>query len=99
MFCYCCFMSAVPDPAPGEGPVRPVSVSLHEGTIAALRARTGKRGMSAYVEALIQRQLERERLRELIEDAEAEHGPVDQAAVDAKRALLRGDATNSVDAA
>jgi len=73
-------------PAPGEGPVRPVSVSLHEGTIAALKERTGKRGMSAYVEALIQRQLERERLRELIEDAEAEHGPVDQAAVDAKRA-------------
>lgn len=52
-------------PAPGEGPVRPVSVSLHEGTIAALKARTDKRGMSAYVEALIQRQLERDRLRAL----------------------------------
>ncbi|MFD4432555.1 hypothetical protein [Nocardia sp. NPDC058497] len=77
---------------PGEGPVRPVSVSLHEGTIAALKARTGKRGMSAYVEALIQRQLERDRLRELIEAAEAEHGPVDRAAVEAKRALLRDDA-------
>ncbi|WLW52063.1 hypothetical protein [Streptomyces sp. YU58] len=85
-------------PAPGEGPVRPVSVSLHEGTIAALKERTGKRGMSAYVEALIQRQLERERLRELIEDAETAHGPVDQAAVEAKRALLRGD-TASTDAA
>jgi hypothetical protein len=34
--------------------------------------------------------LERERLRELIEDAEAEHGAVDQAAVEAKRAILRG---------
>ncbi|MDR3080131.1 MAG: Uma2 family endonuclease [Streptomyces sp.] len=33
---------------------------------------------------------ERERLRELIEDAEVDHGPVDQAAVNAKRALLRG---------
>ncbi|MFB8776117.1 hypothetical protein [Streptomyces broussonetiae] len=86
-------------PAPGEGPVRPVSVSLHEGTIAALKARTGKRGMSAYVEALIQRQLERERLRELIEDAEAEHGPVDQVAVEDKRALLRGECAGSVDAA
>ncbi|MFE2036738.1 type II toxin-antitoxin system VapC family toxin [Streptomyces scopuliridis] len=41
----------VTSPTPGEGPVRPVSVSLHEGTIAALKARTGKRGMSAYVEA------------------------------------------------
>lgn len=92
-------MATVPDPAPGEGPVRPVSVSLHEGTIAALRARTGKRGMSAFVEALIQRQLERDRLRELIEDAETEHGPVDQAAVEAKRALLRGDGADSADVA
>jgi hypothetical protein len=86
-------------PVPGEGPTRPVSVSLHEGTIAALKERTGKRGMSAYVEALIQRQLERDRLRELIEDAEAEHGPVDPAAVEAKRASLRGDSADSADAA
>jgi hypothetical protein len=86
-------------PVPGEGPVRPVSVSLHEGTIAALKERTGRRGMSAYVEALIQRQLERERLRELIEDAEAEHGPVDPAAVEAKRAILRSEKTGSADAA
>ena len=85
----------VASPPPGEGPVRPVSVSLHEGTIAALRARTGKRGMSSYVEALIQRHLERERLRELIEDAEAEHGPVNQAAVEAKRAILRGEQAGS----
>ncbi|MGI5529461.1 hypothetical protein ACQEVX_19355 [Streptomyces syringium] len=86
-------------PVPGEGPIRPVSVSLHEGTIAALKERTGRRGMSAYVEALIQRQLERDRLRELIEAAEAEHGPVDPAAVEAKRAILRGEARNSADAA
>jgi hypothetical protein len=79
--------------------VRPVSVSLHEGTIAALKARTGRRGMSAYVEALVQRQLERDRLRELIEDAEAAHGPVDQAAVEAKRGILRGDAADSVNPA
>ncbi|MFJ8233034.1 hypothetical protein ACIQ9E_24290 [Streptomyces sp. NPDC094448] len=86
-------------PNPGEGPIRPVSVSLHEGTIAALKARTGRRGMSAYVEALVQRQLERERLRELIEDAEAVHGPVDQAAVAAKLAMLRDDAADSTEAA
>jgi hypothetical protein len=92
-------MATTPEPAPGEGPVRPVSVSLHEGTIAALKARAGRRGMSAYVEALVQRQLERDRLRELIEEAEAEHGPVDQASVEAKRALLRGDGAGSADAA
>ncbi len=86
-------------PAPGEGPIRPVSVSLHEGTIAALKQRTGRRGMSAYVESLIQRELERERLRELIAAAEAEHGPADQRAVDAKREILRGDAASSADAA
>ncbi|MER6621835.1 hypothetical protein [Streptomyces sp. NPDC000931] len=92
-------MTAQPVPVPGEGPVRPVSVSLHEGTIAALKARTGKRGMSAYVEALIQRQLERDRLHELIAEAEAEHGPVDPSAVETKRAMLRGDAAGSADAA
>ncbi|MEU2508821.1 hypothetical protein ABZ621_29460 [Streptomyces sp. NPDC007863] len=86
-------------PGPGEGPTRPVSVSLHEGTIAALKERTGRRGMSAYIESLIQRQLERERLRELIEDAEAELGPADAAAVEVKRALLRGEAAKSADAA
>ncbi|MFC9297928.1 hypothetical protein ACFTWH_33810 [Streptomyces sp. NPDC057011] len=86
-------------PAPGEGPTRPVSVSLHEGTIAALKARTGKRGMSAYIEALVQRQLERERLRELIEDSESVNGPADPAAVDAKRAILRGETAASSDSA
>ncbi|MCM1945183.1 MULTISPECIES: hypothetical protein [Streptomyces] len=86
-------------PGPGEGPTRPVSVSLHEGTIAALKERTGRRGMSAYIEALVQRQLERERLRELIEDAEAELGPADASGVEAKRALLRGQAAKPADAA
>jgi hypothetical protein len=55
--------------------------------------------MSAYVEALIQRQLERDRLRELIEDAEAEHGPVGRTAVEANRAVLRDDTAGSADAA
>ncbi|MGA5068116.1 hypothetical protein ACPB9E_30805 [Streptomyces exfoliatus] len=92
-------MSESAQPGPGEGPTRPVSVSLHEGTIAALKERTGKRGMSAYIEGLVQRQLERERLRELIEDAEAELGPADAAAVEAKRAMLRGGAASPADSA
>ncbi|CAM5479169.1 hypothetical protein SAVIM338S_03252 [Streptomyces avidinii] len=76
-----------------------MSVSLHEGTIAALKARTGRRGMSAYIEALVQRQLERDRLRELIEDSESVNGPADPTAVEAKRAILRGGAAASSDAA
>ncbi|MGW1197131.1 hypothetical protein ACWD4B_15040 [Streptomyces sp. NPDC002536] len=39
-----------------------------------------------------QRQQERARLRELVERAEAEHGPIDPDAVAAKRAVLRGGA-------
>jgi hypothetical protein len=74
-------------------------VCLHEGTIAALKERTGKHGMSARVEALSQRQLERDRLRELIADAEAEHSLIDQQAVEAKRAILRRSPANSVNAA
>jgi hypothetical protein len=71
-------------PAPGEG------------TIAALQARSDKCDTSAHAKALVQRQLERDGLRELIEDSEAEHGPVDPAAVVAKQALLRGAADSRV---
>ncbi|MCZ7417133.1 MULTISPECIES: hypothetical protein [unclassified Streptomyces] len=62
--------------APGEGPTKSVSVSVHEGTIQAVRARVGKRGVSPYVEAAIQRQIERDNLAELIEDYEARHGEI-----------------------
>nr|WP_234336946.1 hypothetical protein [Streptomyces xylophagus] len=63
-----------------------------------LSLRADKRGMFMNAEALVQRQLERDRLRELIKDAEGEHGPVDQAAVEAKRALLRGGTAGPTDA-
>lgn len=60
---------------------------------------TFQRGMSADAEVLVQCGLERDRLRELVEDAEAEHGPVDRAAVEAKRAVLRGDTADPTGAA
>lgn len=65
-----------------------VSVSLHKGTIGAVRSRVGKRGVSAYIEAAVQRQIERDNLDEIIAAAEAEHGPVTTEEVDAKRAVL-----------
>lgn len=75
----------------GEGPASNVSVSLHAGNIAAVRARVGKRGFSAYVDAAVQRQIERDNLAELTAAYEAEHGPLSRAEVDTARALLRGD--------
>ncbi|MDD9376993.1 hypothetical protein M8Z33_09995 [Streptomyces sp. ZAF1911] len=39
-----------------------------------------------------QRQLERQRLRELMQESEAVNGPADPAAVEVKRAVLRGRA-------
>ncbi|WDG29945.1 hypothetical protein N7925_17120 [Streptomyces sp. CA-278952] len=84
---------------PGEGPTANVSVSLHSGNIAAIRARVGKRGFSAYVDAAVQRQIERDNLAELTAAHEAEHGAFSQAEIDAARALLRGDADGGVGSA
>ncbi|WP_236246533.1 hypothetical protein [Streptomyces sp. CC210A] len=53
-----------------------MSVSVHEGTIAAVRARVGKRGISGDVEAAVQRQIERDSLAELIAANEEIHGPL-----------------------
>ncbi|MFF4526255.1 hypothetical protein [Streptomyces bluensis] len=72
-----------PSYSPGEGPTKPVSVSVHEGTISAVRTRVGKRGISAYVEAAIRRQIERDQLDELIAGNEERHGPLTQEEIDA----------------
>jgi hypothetical protein len=76
------------DPLPGEGPTTAVSVSFHVGTISAVRSRVGRRGVSAYIEAAVQRQIERDNLDEIITAAEAEHGPVTAEAIAAKRVEL-----------
>lgn len=76
------------DPLPGEGPTTVVSVSMHSGTIGAVRGRAGRRGVSAYIEAAVQRQIERDNLDELIAAAEAEHGPITEEEIAAKRQVL-----------
>jgi len=76
------------DLLPGEGPTTAVSVSFHVGTISAVRNRVGKRGVSAYIEAAVHRQIERDNLDEIIAAAEAEHGPVAPEEIAAKRAAL-----------
>jgi hypothetical protein len=76
------------DEPPGEGPTTVVSVSMHSGTIGAVRGRVGRRGVSAYIEAAVQRQIERDNLDELIAAAEAEHGAITSEEVAAKREAL-----------
>ncbi|MDX3782394.1 hypothetical protein [Streptomyces europaeiscabiei] len=68
-----------------------MSVSVHEGTIAAVRTRVGKRGVSAYVEAAVQRQIERDQLDELIAANEELHGPLSPEEIDAAEREMFGD--------
>ncbi|MFE2374358.1 hypothetical protein [Streptomyces sp. NPDC059398] len=75
---------------PGEGPTMSVSVSVHEGTISAVRARVGKRGVSPYVEAAIQRQIERDSLAELIAANEELHGPLTPEEIEAAEREMFG---------
>ncbi|WP_155343792.1 hypothetical protein [Acrocarpospora pleiomorpha] len=47
---------------PGHGPAERVTVSLRAGTIQAIRERVGARGFAAYVDAAVERQIERDLL-------------------------------------
>jgi len=55
----------------------------------AARARSGPSGLSGYVATAVARQIERDNLNELITVAEAEHGPVTEEEVQARREELR----------
>lgn len=60
--------------AKDEGPAQKVSVSMPAGRIAAVKARVGVRGFSAYVSAAVERQIQRDLLEELLQSKEAEIG-------------------------
>jgi hypothetical protein len=78
--------------APGSGPTTTVSVSLHKGTVEAVRELTGKREFSAFVEAAVVREIKHARLGELIADHVARYGEFSEEEKAAARALLHGDA-------
>ncbi len=82
-----------------SGTTRKYSVSIPEDLAETVRAKVGPGEFSAYITSLLTRQLERERLREFIDEAEAAHGPVDRADVEAARAVLRGEHTSAQAAA
>jgi hypothetical protein len=56
--------------------VRKVSVSMPEDLAEAVRARTGAGGFSRYVSEAVEREIRHDMLGELIEELEAEYGPV-----------------------
>lgn len=56
--------------------VEKVSVSLEQELVEATRLRVGGRGLSAYVNEALRRQLRRDALAELLADLRREHGPV-----------------------
>jgi hypothetical protein len=64
------------------------SITLPRDIAAAARARGGPSGLSSYVAAAVARQLERDNLSDLITVAEAEHGPITDEEIQAKRDLL-----------
>lgn len=62
--------------------VRKVSVSMPEALAEAVRARTGAGGFSRYVTEAVEREIMHDSLGDLIEELEAEHGPVSQERLD-----------------
>ncbi|MET8056091.1 hypothetical protein ACWECC_36205 [Streptomyces microflavus] len=92
-------MAEAPDFPPGDGPSSGISVSLTAGTLHAIRERVGKRGVSAYLEAAAQRQIERDNLDELLADFEKVNGPTDAASVADKRAKLTSNPSEAGGAA
>lgn len=69
-------------------PTQKYSITLPRDIAEAARARGGPSGLSSYVAAAVARQLERDNLSELIAVAEAEHGPITDEEIQAKRDLL-----------
>jgi hypothetical protein len=66
-------------------PTEKLSITMPRDIAEAARARSGTGGLSAYVAAAVARQVERDNLNDLIAVAEAEHGPITDAEVDASR--------------
>lgn len=56
--------------------VSKVSLSIEEEVLAEARERAGRRELSSYVNEALRRQLQRDRLAELLTEMDAESGPV-----------------------
>lgn len=72
-----------------SAPTQKYSITMPSDIAKAARERSGPSGFSAYVSAAVARQIERDNLDELIRVAEAEHGPVTEAEIEARRTQLK----------
>jgi hypothetical protein len=70
-------------------PTRKYSITMPRDIAEAARSRSGPSGLSAYVAEAVLRQIERDNLNDLIAVGEAEHGPITDEEVQAKRDALR----------
>ncbi|KAB8165291.1 CopG family transcriptional regulator [Streptomyces sp. 3MP-14] len=64
-------------------PTGKYSITMPRDIAEAARARGGPSGLSSYVTAAVARQIERDKLDELIAAGEAEHGPITEEEIDA----------------
>ncbi|WP_261560538.1 hypothetical protein [Frankia tisae] len=69
-------------------PTQKYSITMPRDVAEAARARSGPSRLSAYVAAAVARQIERDNLNELISVAEADHGPIGDEEIQARRDIL-----------
>ena len=69
--------------------VAKVSLSLDEEALEEARSRVGKRELSSYVSTALRRQLQHDRLRDLLDSMDAEAGQVPAELLDTARELWR----------
>jgi Arc/MetJ family transcription regulator len=70
-----------------------VSLSIDDDVLAEARTRAGRRELSSYVTDALRRQLQHDRIAELLADMERESGPVPDELMEEARQLWRGPGT------
>ena len=70
-----------------------VSLSIHEEVLAEARERAGRRELSSYVTDALRRQLQRDRLADLLAQMEREAGPIAPELLKEARELWRDPVT------
>ncbi|MQA86910.1 MAG: hypothetical protein GEV03_20345 [Streptosporangiales bacterium] len=68
-----------------------VSITLDADVLAELRERVGPRGLSAYINEAVRRELKLDRMDEFLEGAEERAGPPPKEALEEAHHLIWGD--------